>query len=91
MKVIRYIVVVKHPNCNVPYAFRVPETKMLSPGDYVLCNTKKGTDEIARCITPSFHMSDDLIQKYYNVNPIQMKFITGVMRPYMFEEDRAGE
>ena len=84
MKIPVYVVVVKHPNCNVPYIFKVPESKMLNPGDYVLCDTKKGQEEIARCVTPSFHITDDLIEKYYNVKPDTMKFITGVLRPFLF-------
>lgn len=41
------VVVVKHPNCAIPYTFKVPDDKRLNVGDYVLCDTKQGPNQMA--------------------------------------------
>lgn len=68
------IVTVKHPNCNVPYTFSVPEKLDLSVGDYVLCDTKAHNyPQVAQCITPSFVVSEDILKGPLNIAPTKLR------------------
>ena len=84
------VVIVKHPNCNAPYTFKVPKNMRLDPGDYVLCKTKKSdVPQIARCITPSFEIMETHLKELYGILPQHLKPIVGVLHPvmYAYEED----
>ena len=79
------VVVVKHPNCGVPYTFEVPEDVELSIGDYVLCDTKKSNiPQIAKCITPSFYILGIQLNELYNIHPKNLRPIVGWLKPIMF-------
>lgn len=68
------IVTVKHPNCNTPYTFSVPEKLDLSVGDYVLCDTKTHAyPQVAQCITPSFRASEDILKGPLNIAPTKLR------------------
>lgn len=68
------IVTVKHPNCNTPYTFSVPEKLDLSVGDYVLCDTKTHAyPQVAQCITPSFVVSEDILKGLLNIAPTKLR------------------
>lgn len=68
------IVTVKHPNCNTPYTFSVPERLNLDAGDYVLCDTKTHAyPQVAQCITPSFRVSEDILKGLLNIAPTKLR------------------
>lgn len=74
------VVTVKHPNCNMPYTFSVPESLNLDVGDYVLCDTKNHKyPQIARCITPSFFITEDLLEELMNIRPQYLRHIVGYL------------
>lgn len=78
------VVVVKHPNCAIPYTFKVPDYKRLYVGDYVLCDTKQGPNQMAQCITPSFFILEDYLFKFYGVKASNLKRITAELTPKVF-------
>lgn len=78
------IATVKHPNCDRPFTFRVPENLDLDVGDYVLCKTKKGPSEVAKCITPSFEIMECHLLEFYNVEPKKLQPIVGILKPVMY-------
>lgn len=85
------VVIVKHPNCGVPYTFRVPVVAELEAGDYVLCETKTSKiPQIARCITPSFWISDAQLKELHGIDPNALKPVVGILEPVMFPY-KAGE
>ena len=85
------VVVVKHPNCGVPYTFQVPENLELEVGNFVLCETKKSNlPQIARCITPSFRILGVQLTEFYGIIPKNLKPVVGVLKPVMFA-NKAGE
>ncbi len=68
------IVTVKHPNCNTPYTFSVPERLDLDAGDYVLCDTKTHAyPQVAQCITPSFRVSEEILKGPLNIAPTNLR------------------
>lgn len=74
------VVTVKHPNCNTPYTFSVPERIGLDVGDYVLCDTKKHRyPQIGRCITPSFSVSKDVLEELFQISPEDLMPIMAYM------------
>lgn len=89
------IVLVKHPNINGLYAFKVPDGEELAPGNYVLCMTRKGNDQIGRCVTPSFEVEEDMLGDFYGASATKMKPITSLLIPFRYEdkktEPQAGE
>jgi len=79
------VVTVKHPNCTTPYTFQVPASLDLKVGDWVLCDTKAHeTAQAARCITPSFMITNVLLKDLYNINPKQIKPVIAILSPTVY-------
>lgn len=75
------IVTVKHPNCNTPYTFSVPDHLALKAGDYVLCDTKTHNyPQVAQCITPSFRVSEDILKGLLDIAPTKLRPIVAYLR-----------
>ena len=85
------IVTVKHPGCGIPYTFSVPSTLDLYPGDRVLCNTKKAKCEMARCMTPSFVISETVLESMYQMKADKLMPVVGYLKPIMYAFKQAGE
>lgn len=84
------IVLVKHPNINGLYAFKVPDGEKLAPGNYVLCMTRKGNDQIGRCVTPSFEVEEDMLGDFYGASAAKMKPITSLLIPFEYTDGKKG-
>ena len=80
------IVIVKHPNCGNHYTFKVQDDVKLEAGDFVICQTKSNPKAIGQCITPSFFISEELLQDFYNVTKSSLKPVVGWMKPILFSE-----
>ena len=80
------VVVCRHPNNNRNFVFRAPEnaSKKLNVGDYVLCTTCQGPNQIAQCITPQFEISDFLLKQFYNVNINRLCPVTAYLKPVAY-------
>ena len=79
------VVTVKHPNCSTPYTFQVPAGLDLNVGDWVLCNTKAHeTAQAARCITPSFMITNILLKELHGINPKQIKPVIAKLSPTVY-------
>ena len=85
------IVLVKHPNVNGIYAFTAPSGTAMGPGDYVLCNTKLGEDQIGRCISPSFYVEEDKLFEFYGTTVKKLQPVTAVLVPLKCEIEKEGE
>lgn len=86
MEAKRYkIVTVKHPNCNVPYTFEVPEKLDLNVGNYVLCETKTSDIlQVGKCITPSFEIFGMQLREMYGIQPKNLRPVVGLLKPEMY-------
>lgn len=82
------IVLVKHPNDTVNYAFQVPDAEDLVVGQKILCSTNRGNDQIGVCITPSFTVSDNVLREYYGTTVSKLKPVTGILIPFMFVDTK---
>jgi len=83
------IVTVKHPNCNVPYTFSVPDHLALKAGDYVLCDTKTHAyPQVAQCITPSFRVSEDILKGLLNIAPTKLRPIVAYLSVEWCKEEK---
>ena len=80
------IVVCRHPNNDRNFVFRAPEnaSKKLNVGDYVLCDTCQGPNQIAQCITPQFMITDFRLKQFYNVDPNKLRPVTAYLKPVAF-------
>lgn len=86
------IVTVKHPNCNIPYTFSVPESLNLDAGDYVLCDTKTHNyPQVAQCITPSFTVSEDILKGPLNISPAKLRPIVAHLSAEWYKEEKKDE
>ena len=77
------VVVCRHPNLNKDFMFRAPEgiEKTLGVGDWVLCDTCKGSNQIARCITPQFRIADFQLKEFYGLDMEKLRPVTAYMVP----------
>ena len=86
------IVTVKHPNCNIPYTFSVPDHLALKAGDYVLCDTKTHNyPQVAQCITPSFRVSEDILKGLLNIAPTKLRPIVAYLSVEWCREEKKDE
>ena len=79
------IVVAQHPNYNGNFVFRVPEGTRLLVGNYVLCNTKRGHNQIGRCITPAFYITERDLIDFYGRTENSLAPVIGWLEPEYFE------
>ncbi len=83
------VVTVKHPNCNVPYTFSVPQDIRLNVGDYVLCDTKKHNyPQIGQCITPSFYVNEDTLKGLLQISPNNLRSIVAYLSVMWCKEEK---
>jgi len=77
------VVVCRHPNINKDFMFRAPSNseKKLGVGDWVLCDTCKGPNQIARCITPQFRIADFQLKEFYGLDVEKLRPVTAYMVP----------
>lgn len=78
------VVLVKHPNVEKQFMFKVPEKKFLDPGDRVLCNTSRGNCQMATCISPAFDILECQLKELWGVKPETLKPIVGILHPVMW-------
>lgn len=79
-----HIVLAKHPNCDIPYTFMAPDDRQLHVGDYILCDTKRGPNQMAQCITPSFVIMETQLERFYNIKASNLKRVTAELKPHVF-------
>ena len=53
------VVIVKHESCGTKYLFQVPEPYSFLTGDLVSVKTRKGTNTMATCLSPSFEIDEN--------------------------------
>ena len=80
------VVIVHHQNDARQYAFKVPRTAELNPGDMVLCDTAMGKDQVGYCITPAYIIQTDLVNDLLHVQPNKMKTVKGRLVPRYYDE-----
>ena len=80
------IVICMHPNNDKFFIFRAPEnaSKKLNVGDYVLCDTCNGHNQIAQCITPQFTITDFRLKQFYDVEINRLPPVTAYLKPVAF-------
>ena len=82
---------VKHPNVNDVYAFSVPAGEELQPGNYILCNTRLGEDQIGRCVSPAFWVEEDKLFEFYGTTEKKLQPVTSMLIPFRYEDKKVGE
>ena len=76
------IVLVKHPGDGKQYTFQVPDNIQLSVGDYVLCNTVRGSEQVGQCISPSFVVGEWQLPRFFGVQSLKnLKCVTHRLIP----------
>lgn len=75
-------VIVRHMNDTGKYLFRLPEDVTVDAGTPVLCNTKRGRDVPAVCVTSSFHADPDVIVPLWGTQVSNLQKVTTVLREF---------
>jgi len=70
-------VIVKHFENSGKFLFRVPKGIVLEVGDKIMCDTKRGNDQLGVCCCDSFMANPDVIMPLFGVTESSMKFVTG--------------
>lgn len=78
-------VVVKHPNDNGKYLFRVPDGITLDAGALVTCETVRSSNEPGICITSSFSADPAFILPAWGTRLGKMKRVMKVLREFPLE------
>lgn len=78
------MIVIRHPNDNGKYLFKVPEDTELDAGTLVSCDTKRG-EQPGVCITSSFRADPSVICPLWNTTPNEMKRVLKVLREIYLE------
>ena len=78
-------VVVKHPNDNGKYLFRVPEDVTLDAGTLVACETVRSSNEPGICITSSFKADPDFILPAWGTHVGKMKRVLKILREHLLD------
>ena len=63
------------------YTFGVPEPYQLHCGDFVMVDTSRGPNQLARCICDSFHADPDIAFPILGVKKGKLKPVKAVMEP----------
>ena len=79
------LVVLRHMNDSGKYLFRVPEDVTLDAGTTVLCTTKRGKNQPAVCVTPSFKADLAVVAPMWGAQPKHMQRVTSVLREFVLE------
>ena len=80
------VVICKHQNSREQYVFRAPDSssKQLDVGDWVLCETRLGPNQVAQCLTPAFRIADFQLKEFYGVKVDNLKPVTAYLKPIVF-------
>lgn len=75
-------VIVRHPNDNGKYLFKLPHGENIDAGTLVTCDTAKGKDQPGVCITSSFTADPEVICPLWGTYPGKMKRVTKILREF---------
>lgn len=73
------LVIVKHPSENTKYLFELPPTEYVRAGEYALCDTCRGQDQVALCLCDHFDAEGyelDAICRAFNTDVDKLRMIT---------------
>lgn len=78
-------VIIKHIQDSGKYLFRVPKSIHLEAGDKVVCDTSRGSDQLAVCCCDSFLADPDVVNPLFGTTAKNNKFVTGKVEFEKFE------
>ena len=83
---LKNLVIVKHIQDNGKYLFKVPKGISLSAGDKVVCDTSRGTDQLAVCCCDSFLADEKMMCQLFGTQVEKMRYVTGRIEVDKFTE-----
>ena len=78
-------VLARHPNYNGRYLFKVPESTFLDAGTLIACDTARGQNQPAVCLTASFHGDPDVVCPLWGTTVKKLKPVTKVLREFLID------
>ena len=78
-------VVIKHPNDNGKYLFKVPEGVALDAGTMVACDTSRGKNQPGFCATATFEGDPEVVAPMWGGDPKKIRKVTQVLREFVLE------
>lgn len=78
-------VVCKHMNDSTKYLFALPDGVAIDAGTIVACNTARGADQPAVCLTSSFEADPDKICPLWGTTRARMRPVTKVLREFVLD------
>jgi hypothetical protein len=80
-------VIVKHLQDGGKYLFWVPKRVSLEAGDYVVCDTARGRNQLGICCCDSFMADPEEMCKLFGTQISRMKYVTGMVSYDKFDPD----
>lgn len=74
-------VIIQHALTGIgaKYLFLVPVSHKLLAGEYVLCDTRQGDNQIGVCVCDSFMAEPDVIMPLFNTKESKMRTVKAVL------------
>ena len=79
-------VIIKHITDNGKYLFRVPMGIDLECGDYVMCDTCRGGNQLGVCCCDAFIANPGIVEPLFGTQSSKMKYVTGKVEVRRFAE-----
>lgn len=85
---IKNFVIVKHMEDSGKYLFLLPDNFMhLFAGDYVLCDTARGKDQMGVCCSDSFLVDPNVVCPLFGTSEERMRYVTGTVEIKRFKTE----
>lgn len=81
----RNMVIAQHLGSGVKFLFFVPGYHEVRAGEYLLCDTKRGQDQIAIALCDSFHTNPEPLYPLFGTEEKKMKYVTARLLRYTFD------
>ena len=79
-------VIIKHLTDSGKYLFRVPNRIDLECGDYVMCDTCRGENQLGVCCCDAFLADPEIVEPLFGTQSSKMKYVTGKVEVRRFAE-----
>lgn len=88
---LKNFVIIMHFENSGKYLFRVPKKIDLEAGEKVVCDTRRGSDQLGVCCCDSFLAKPEVVCPLFGTTPENLRFVTGKIEYEKFAEAQEDE
>lgn len=81
----RNMVIAQHLGSGAKFLFFVPGYHEVRAGEYLLCNTKRGENQIAIALCDNFHANPEKLYPLFGTEEKKMQYVTARLLLYTFD------